>query len=236
MDYLYNQQKYFILDHEVHIWIVSLSNKHITQESLKRTLSYSELKKIDEFNSISERERYLYYRGILRQILSKYMELEPEKVILSISDKGKPYIKNSELKFNISHKNDLAVIALGTKCEIGVDIEYLRNEIDYYKIVKRFFTPEEVEKFNNFRPFYQRELFFRIWTMKEAIVKALGKDIVYYFNEFIIIFSEKDILGVEFRKESDRLDWWYQNKILLDDYVCSIVTTHKKTKVRYFNL
>ncbi|OLS20004.1 MAG: 4'-phosphopantetheinyl transferase psf-1 [Candidatus Heimdallarchaeota archaeon LC_3] len=233
---MFNKIIYSISDQEIHIWIISLSNQILSHEDLKRILSYSELKKIDDFNIISEGERYLYYRGILRIILSKYINIDPENIIISVNERGKPFIKNSELKFNISHKNDLAVIALGINCEVGVDIEYLRNEIDYYKLIKRFFSREEKEKFNNLRPLNQKELFFRIWTMKEAIVKALGLDNVNFFSEFSIKFSENEILGFEFQEEYLKKNWWFQNRILLNEYVCSVVTTNVKKKIKYFNL
>jgi 4'-phosphopantetheinyl transferase len=229
-------QKFSISDQEVHIWTVTLSNQVVSTDEIKSILSYSELRKIDEFNVVSDKERYTYYRGLLRLILSKYLTIQPEKIIINISEKGRPFIKDSDINFNISHKGDFAVVAVTKNCEIGIDVENLDDNVNYFRLIERFFTVDEKKNFNILRPSSQRILFFRIWTMKEASGKALGEDIVSSFNKFSIEFSENEILGLEFKGDPIKYHWWFHNRIIFDKYACSVVTTDIRNKVKYFNL
>jgi 4'-phosphopantetheinyl transferase len=229
-------KKFTISDREVHVWTIALSNQVVSADNIKSVLSYLELRKLDEINGISEKERYAYYRGLLKLILSKYLSLQPENIIINVTKKGKPFIKDSDIKFNISHKEDFAVVAITKNSEIGIDVENIDNNINYLRLIERFFTEEEKETFKELRPTSQRTLFFRIWTMKEAFVKALGQDIVKFFNKFSVKFSENGILGVKFKGDPFKYHWWFQNKIIFDKYACSVIALDFKNKVKYFNL
>jgi 4'-phosphopantetheinyl transferase len=229
-------KKFSISDQEVHVWTIALSNRVVSADVIKSVLSFSELRKIDEFNVVSDKDRYAYYRGLLRLILSKYLSTQPENIIININEKGKPFINDSDIKFNVSHKGDFAVIAVVKNSEVGIDVENLDNNIDYFRLIERFFTNEEKMNFTKLRPSSQRTLFFRIWTMKEAFVKALGQDMVKFFNRFSVRFSENGIKGIKFKGDRFKYHWWFQNRILFDQYACSVVTTNLKSKVKYFNL
>lgn len=84
-------------------------------------------------------------------------------------EKGKPYIKNLDIQFNISHsRNMLAILISNYPC--GIDIQKKVN-CKYNEITKRFFSKEEAKSVEN----GGIEEFFRIWTKKEAFGKTTGK-------------------------------------------------------------
>ncbi len=89
------------------------------------------------------------------------------------NEHGKPYLKNNELYFNISHDKNMTVLVTSDK-EIGVDLEYLTYKPS---VVNKYFTPREQEIIKKSK---NKEYdFTKIWVMKEAYVKMLGTGIFY---------------------------------------------------------
>jgi 4'-phosphopantetheinyl transferase len=92
---------------------------------------------------------------------------------------GKPYVKNVDLSFNISHSGNKVVCAFG-KDEVGVDVEEIR-EINYLEFAS-VFSDNEVEQIIE-----KGQLkFFELWTKKEALSKGVGKGFSISFSEMII--------------------------------------------------
>lgn len=103
--------------------------------------------------------------------------LEKENVhdyAIEKTDKGKPYIKNSSVKFNVSHTNGMILIVTGSG-EIGCDVERMKEFS--MKTAKRISTENEYEKI--LKSIDQKRTFFSLWTFKEAFVKFLGTGLSY---------------------------------------------------------
>ena len=83
---------------------------------------------------------------------------------------GKPYLKNSKIHFNLSHTEGFCVVCI-SDLEIGVDCEKI--DLDFApKIVgfsKRYFLENELCILENSD--YSPDVFFEIWTKKEAYIK-----------------------------------------------------------------
>ena len=127
------------------------------------------------------RRRFLRTRTALRQILAGYCDTVPDEVALRCDERGKPALADSQngteagraapLAFNLSHSRDLALCIVGEMGEVGVDVERVRADRPLDRLARRYFSPEEVD-------FCRRDPgttgFFRIWTRKEALLKAAG--------------------------------------------------------------
>jgi 4'-phosphopantetheinyl transferase len=109
--------------------------------------------------------RYLKSHGALRAILGRYTAKPLE---FALHEKGKPYLPLSpELRFNLSHSHELALVAVASHREVGIDVEKLRPMSRYAAIADRYFLPTE--------PAPRNEVdFFRSWTRIEAALKACG--------------------------------------------------------------
>ena len=82
---------------------------------------------------------------------------------------GKPYLKNNEVFFSVSHTADIVAVAF-SEYPVGIDIEYPR---EYSKgVCRRMFNCEE-----NLYAQKSNINFTKIWTLKEAAVKASGEGI-----------------------------------------------------------
>lgn len=111
----------------------------------------------------------------ISQVLAKLCTpVEPE---YTYGEKGKPYFKNSNIYFNLSHSEDY-VFCVFSKQEVGVDIQY-RKPIANDRVVKRFFAEAEQEAWEQCSTMEEKEtLFYRLWARKEAYGKLTGEGIV----------------------------------------------------------
>ena len=97
--------------------------------------------------------------------------LKEEKITsykISESINGKPYIDNSNIFYNISHKNKMVGLIISDS-EVGIDIEYVDTEnIKRKSTLKYFFTEKERESITN------NEELLTLWTKKESYIKLNG--------------------------------------------------------------
>lgn len=121
-----------------------------------------------------------------------------EKTI--VSPAGKPEFMNySDVHFSISHSGKYALCMI-SDCNIGCDIQIL--EKPRLNIASRFFSEEEnqqIEKCKN--PQEKEAMFFKLWTLKESFVKALGTGIDDNFDKFSIICNQKISVKQNFNKK-----------------------------------
>lgn len=124
------------------------------------------------FVTDSLRRRYLRSHAALRAVLRQYTAAPLE---FSFGEHGKPHLAaNPELKFNLSHSHEMALIAVSCDTDIGVDVEHFRAMPECASIAERFFPPREAALLANV-PRHERETeFFRLWTGIEAKLKARG--------------------------------------------------------------
>jgi 4'-phosphopantetheinyl transferase len=150
---------------------------------LFRTLSPDERARARRFYFARDQRRFTVGRGILRDILSRYLGLEPHRLIFVYGPKGKPRLAQeldsiaplaSMLRFNLSHSGELALYAFAYGREIGIDIEQFRQLEDAKRIASRYFSAGEIQEFSALPPHLQLEGFFNCWTRKESYLKATG--------------------------------------------------------------
>ena len=123
------------------------------------------------------------------------------RVNIEEDENGKPYLTDIPVYFNISHSGDRIAIALA--CEkVGCDVEHkCSNELS---IVKRFFTREEYEAVSAITDDAQRkDLFVRMWTLKESVVKCTGEGIRRGFDDFSLIDDKRKIKACVRLKDVD---------------------------------
>ncbi|MGC4047821.1 MAG: 4'-phosphopantetheinyl transferase superfamily protein [Armatimonas sp.] len=136
-------------------------------------LSFDERERAARFRFESDRHRYMSCRAALRQILAAELNICPESLVFTYNPHGKPALgKNDSLYFNVAHSGTMALIALTYCAEIGVDIEALRPELATAEVAATVFTEAEREQFVESEWVPQ---FFRLWTRKEAYLKAIGE-------------------------------------------------------------
>lgn len=114
---------------------------------------------------------------------------------LKYGKNGKPYIKDKDIFFNLSHSENTIMCAV-SDMEIGCDTEKI-TDIDL-EIAKRFFCGTEYEMIAKERTDEgKRDMFFRLWTLKESFVKATGLGMALPMNSFCIDINKDKILVLQ---------------------------------------
>lgn len=165
--------------HSIHLWLIDLNVADETRQQFWQTLAPDERQRAKRFAFERDRHHFIAGRGILRQLLSEYLHLPPAKLQFVYTPRGKPSLLNSSLPlcFNLSHSQGLALIALALGREVGVDLEGDRP-VEALRLARRFFSPQEYAALAHLPPDQQQTIFFKLWTCKEAYLKATGTGLV----------------------------------------------------------
>ncbi len=129
------------------------------------------------FRQPVDRERFVARRGLLRSVLARYVGAGPSAVRLSHGPYGKPALDTAtaDLEFSLAHSGDAALLAVARGNPVGVDIEWVRHDIDAAALATRVCTPRERAVLGALPPHRRRDAFFTCWVHKEAIAKADGR-------------------------------------------------------------
>ncbi|RVB77901.1 4'-phosphopantetheinyl transferase superfamily protein [Mesorhizobium sp. M6A.T.Cr.TU.014.01.1.1] len=125
-----------------------------------------------------DRRRFVATRGQLRRVLASKLGISPSDVELEYGRLGKPHLSHRmparDLRFSVSRSGDVAVVALSTRQEVGVDIEAVLPVPEEDEIAALCFSASEYGSYTALGPEDRLEGFLRRWTRLEAISKALG--------------------------------------------------------------
>ena len=123
----------------------------------------------------------------------RYLNLAPQDVRFSYTEYGKPHLPfdlaPSDITFNLTHSHELAMLAVTRARQIGVDLEYVRPDLESESIAERFFARAEVTTLLSQPPPQRTEAFFHCWTRKEAFIKAVGEGLSYPLDQFTDAFT-----------------------------------------------
>ena len=140
-----------------------------------------------------DRNRFVVSHALTRHAIANCLGCEPASVQFDTDSNGKPFLVNApqELRFNISHTSDRAMIAIAWGQEVGIDIEKHRP-LNVLELAQRFFAPGEVLELQSAPPQEQLPAFFRCWTRKESFVKAIGKGLRLPLDQFCVSVNDTD--------------------------------------------
>jgi 4'-phosphopantetheinyl transferase len=161
----------------VDVWTFDLLVSDEQVESAYELLSLDERRRAGRFHFPADRRRFVMGRASLRRVLGEYLEIAPGRLAFEYSEYGKPRLSSpdSGLHFNMSRSRERALIACTTGREIGVDIEWIRSDLEIDDLAQRFFSTAENEKLRAVPSDLRHFAFLRCWTCKEAYAKGLGK-------------------------------------------------------------
>ena len=181
---------------EVHVWRADLDPAASCVEQLQRLLSADELERAARFHFPRDRRRFSVARGVLRDILSRYLGMPPAALEFCYSAYGKPALADvaaeKGLRFNISHAHEMALFAITCGREVGVDIEYLHRTIACEEIAERFFSARECASLRAVPAELKHQAFFNCWTRKEAYIKAHGEGLSLPLDQFDVSLAPSE--------------------------------------------
>ena len=177
-------------DADVHVW--ACATQHCREPGLlsdyAALLSDGERDRWRRFVFERDRHTYLVSRALLRTVLSRYVAMPPARFAFGAGPHGKPFLQGEQawvgrLRFNLSHTDGMAVVAVAADREIGVDVESLGRRPPM-EVVQAAFTPAEAADLAACEPAAQAHRFWELWTLKEAYLKATGLGLALPFDAF----------------------------------------------------
>lgn len=155
----------------VHVWEIHWTSGLSFFHAAWEILSPAEQIKARAFRFDPDRQRYVLSHAALRRILSTSLSLPPRDIPIQQNRLEKPSVPGVE--FNLSHSGDFALVAVSEAAPVGIDIEKIRTDLNLTELATRLFSPAE-----------RTTDFFRIWTRKEAYLKARGAGLSVPLSEF----------------------------------------------------
>jgi 4'-phosphopantetheinyl transferase len=159
----------------VHVYSTALTPAVAARD--ESLLTPNERQRAGRFRMPRVREQFVACRGQLRRLLAGYTGLTPHDVPIQYLDGGKPVLPPTfGVEFNVSHSDGFAVFAI-SRSRVGVDVERDRTMPQAHDLVERFFSRDERDRLLKLHEPELSAAFFRCWTRKEAILKAVGRGI-----------------------------------------------------------
>jgi 4'-phosphopantetheinyl transferase len=151
-------------------------------------LDAAEQARADRFHFEGDRETYTAAHWLVRNALASVGGMPPADWRFVVETRGKPAIDPAlgrrGLRFNLSHTRGFVACAITFGSEIGIDVETLARNPAGLDIAEHFFSPSEVAILRGVAPDRQRDTFFRLWTLKEAYIKATGEGLSRPLDSF----------------------------------------------------
>lgn len=153
----------------------------------RTVLDAVERKRAEAFRFARDREAFSATRAALRRLLGRVLRCAPEAVEFAVGPAGKPALAagTSGVHFNVSHSGEVALVALA-RCEVGVDVERCRPDVEFLDLAQRFFAKEERDAVAAVEGEVRAAVFYRCWARKEACVKAVGLGLQVELDGFAV--------------------------------------------------
>ncbi|GFO09143.1 L-aminoadipate-semialdehyde dehydrogenase-phosphopantetheinyl transferase [Plakobranchus ocellatus] len=205
-----------------------------------------EKERISKFMFKKDAKSAMVGRLLLRYAVSKILGIPCRALQFGRTEKGKPYLVSpidkttmrSDLSFNVSHQGDYVVLAAERGNNVGVDVmkvEWPRNTpvSSFFKTMHRQYTDQEwseVKCYSNERD--QLKVFFRLWCLKESVVKALGIGIGFEVSRLNFNFHCRDISEGQVVTDTtvdideDPAPEWSFEESFLDGHCIAVAVNH----------
>lgn len=232
------QEKIFLTENEAHIWQIELNRTDEIIKNLPELLDETERAKALSFRFGKDKRNYITAHCGMREILSFYLGICPQNIEFEANFYGKPFLRRNDidLRFNLSHSHERALLAVTRGKEIGVDIELIRNSIAEENLAEQFFSPLEAETLRNLPKGLQTKAFFDCWTRKEAFIKAVGKGLSYPLKDFTVAFTPSErarLIALEnspIRAE----DWQIVKLNVAEDYAAAMAVEAQSIETKLY--
>lgn len=197
--------------------------------SLAKTLSPAEIQRAKQFKFEDDQARYIFVRGLLRELVGIRISISPHKIHFLYGEFGKPFLNsnlmNSSIYFNLSHSKNYTAFVFSKSCEVGIDIEAISEKNDRDAIAKQIFSQNEFSMYDALPETSKNQGFLNCWTRKEAFVKAVGAGLNYALNSFDVSLVPEEparIIAIRNPVHSQR-SWFMESFTPATDHIGCIV-------------
>jgi 4'-phosphopantetheinyl transferase len=166
---------------KVHVWTGQLVDDDATTEEFVCILDGEERERARRLRLEQHRRYFIQSHGILRRILASYAGVDAAALTFHRGSHGKPFLVlpgwGSELHFSLAHSGSCCMVAVRSGGPVGIDVEQFRDMPNATDIADRMFTRAESALVSSLAGGARQDAFFTLWTFKEAVIKALGRNL-----------------------------------------------------------
>lgn len=212
---------------DVHLWAVDLTRPSPNLQKLGQLLAADELARADRFHFNRDRDFYICARGVLRLLIGRYQQVQPETIAFIYGEQGKPALAEGDLEFNVSHAFGVALIGFARGREIGVDVELIRPLTDVKAVARRSFSDAEFEVWTAVAEPQKMRAFFNCWTRKEAYIKATGQGLACPLGSFAVTLRPDEpaaLLHIN-NSQAQAAKWHLKSVEPAQNYVGAVLVT-----------
>lgn len=203
------------------IWRVNIDPAQPLPEHWTATLSADELVRAERFHHDADRCRFVLGRCALRDILAHTADSSAVNVRFEYGAAGKPAAPDLALSFNLSHAHNLMLLAV-SDLPVGVDLEYMAPIPELMDVARDHFSRDEMRQLNGLPANEQVAAFYRIWTRKEALVKAAGDGLLMPLGTFSVSLQAASIWRELSTAEDVVRGWRLFGFVPAADYVAAL--------------
>jgi 4'-phosphopantetheinyl transferase len=224
---------------EVHVWHANLDDH--AADHLRPLLAGDEIARADRFHFSKDRSRYVVARAVLRKLLAAYLGVGSTELRFAYAEKGKPSLEASQrgtINFNLAHSQARAIYAFSYGRELGIDLEFIREDIEGEKIAERFFSPREINELRKVPAELRKQAFFNCWTRKEAYIKARGEGLSMPLDEFDVSLAPGEAAALlRNHKDPNEVTRWSMQSIPMPTgYVAALVVEGRDWRLKSFEV
>jgi 4'-phosphopantetheinyl transferase len=210
----------------VRIWFADLRAGPEQVGMLAEPLDQEERERAERIRYAEGRRRFIVAHAFLRQVLGYHLDLPARCVQFRYAPRGKPALaQGNALDFSLSHSYDAAAVAVADGRRVGIDLEVMRDSVDFEGLARRYFCHPEAERVACSPDFFERRSsFYFHWTGKEAYLKAQGDGLFAPLDSFEVIPEDSGLaprLRIDDPREHGR--WSIQLTRPAPDIACAVV-------------
>lgn len=222
---------------DIHLWWQDLHTERLDPGLLDGLLSERESRRVRRFRVDKVKREFTAARGVLKLLLSGYLDRPPGELEFRYGPLGKPSMpalaNGDQLCFNYTDSAGYALYAFAWNRELGVDLEMLSREVRCRRIIERRFAPRESDVLLSMPEEERRRMFLACWTRKEGYGKALGVGIQFPLDcRELCVDCRSSPIAVNDHVNGDA--WDIHQLYPADDFVAALV--HPSGPVRQHHL
>lgn len=206
----------------VDVWSVNFAQQKAGV--LGRFLSADERERAKSIADEQARMRFVVGRDGLRSILASYLTCPADTLAFAVGEHGKPVLNGYSLAFNVSHSGDHWIVAVSNLSTVGIDIEIIEPRAALTAIGRRCLADSEFEGWQLMADDERLVTFFRLWTIKEAFVKAVGRGIALGLRQCVVDMSDYRCL-VSVPASCGNASDWSVRELSIAPGVCAALVT-----------
>lgn len=226
-----------LIDGELHVWRFALNREDPdTLASARSILNEEERRRADRLVIEPARHRFTLAHATLRRIVALYLPVSMRELDFQYGPHGKPYLAGKPICFNLSHSGAMALVAITKNAEVGIDIEEINRRHAADEIAERFFSEAENLAYRAYQEPERLHAFFRCWSRKEAVIKALGEGLSCPLHSFDVSLDRNHARLLDLRRQDAHAGSWVMFAVdAHPDYTAAAAVIGSCRRVRGFD-